>query len=126
MDWKALLAYITGSVDQELLLRNTYLATENRILRNQIQGRGFCRKVRFLGKIQKLGVRNSMTYRVPNARKSNFATEPSSPSAVPAACRRHRKETSSPGSSASLERATPHAGVASAWRRHTFGQTQSA
>src|SRR2546427_3808124 len=37
---------------------------------------GFCRKVRFLGKIQKLGVRNSMTYRVPNARKSNFATEP--------------------------------------------------
>ena len=39
MDWKALLAYITGSVDQELLLRNAYLATENRILRNQIQGR---------------------------------------------------------------------------------------
>src|SRR5439155_22586840 len=36
----------------------------------------FCREVRFLGKIQKLGVRNSMTYRVPNARKSNFATEP--------------------------------------------------
>src|SRR5712691_857130 len=36
----------------------------------------FWRKVRFLGKIQKLGVRNSMTYRVPNARKSNFATEP--------------------------------------------------
>jgi len=30
MDWKALLAYITGSVDQELLLRNAYLATENR------------------------------------------------------------------------------------------------
>jgi hypothetical protein len=39
IDWKALLAYITGSVDQELLLRNAYLATENRILRNQIQGR---------------------------------------------------------------------------------------
>ena len=39
MDWKALLAYITGSVDQELRLRNAYLATENRILRNQIQGR---------------------------------------------------------------------------------------
>ena len=33
MDWKKLLAYITGSVDQELLLRNEYLATENRILR---------------------------------------------------------------------------------------------
>ena len=39
MDWKALLAYITGSVDQELRLRNAYLATENRILRHQIQGR---------------------------------------------------------------------------------------
>jgi hypothetical protein len=39
MDWKTLLAYITGTVDQELLLRNEYLATENRILRNQITGR---------------------------------------------------------------------------------------
>jgi putative transposase len=39
MDWKQLLAYITGSVDQELLLRNEYLVTENRILRKQIQGR---------------------------------------------------------------------------------------
>jgi hypothetical protein len=28
MDWKTLLAYITGSVDQELLLRNEYLVTE--------------------------------------------------------------------------------------------------
>ena len=37
---------------------------------------GFCRKVRFLGKIQKSGIRNSMTYRLPNSRKSNFATEP--------------------------------------------------
>src|SRR3989442_1057984 len=39
MDWKRLLAYITGSVDQELLLRNEYLVTENRILRQQITGR---------------------------------------------------------------------------------------
>ena len=39
MDWKTLLAYITGSVDQELLLRNEYLVTENRILRDQIKGR---------------------------------------------------------------------------------------
>ena len=39
MDWKQLLAYITGSVDEELLLRNEYLVTENRLLRNQIQGR---------------------------------------------------------------------------------------
>ena len=39
MDWKKLLAYITGSVDQELLLRNEYLVTENRILHSQITGR---------------------------------------------------------------------------------------
>jgi putative transposase len=39
MDWKQLLASITGTVDQELLLRNEYLVTENRILRNQIKGR---------------------------------------------------------------------------------------
>jgi putative transposase len=39
MDWTHLLAYITGTVDQELLLRNEYLVTENRILRNQIKGR---------------------------------------------------------------------------------------
>jgi len=39
MDCKYLLAYITGTVDQELLLRNEYLVTENRILRNQIKGR---------------------------------------------------------------------------------------
>src|SRR5262245_18640089 len=39
MEWKKLLAYITGSVDQELLLRNEYLVTENRLLRQQIPGR---------------------------------------------------------------------------------------
>src|SRR6059036_1593880 len=39
MDWKQLLAYITGTVDQELLLRNEYLVTENRILRHQLKGR---------------------------------------------------------------------------------------
>src|SRR6266851_1445117 len=39
MDWKQLLAYITGTVDQELLLRNEYLVTENRMLRNQLKGR---------------------------------------------------------------------------------------
>src|SRR5262249_13888984 len=38
---------------------------------------GFCRKVRFWGKIQKSGIRNSMAYRLPSSRKSNFATEPS-------------------------------------------------
>jgi transposase len=39
MDWKQLLVSITRAVDQELRLRNAYLAAENRILRNQITGR---------------------------------------------------------------------------------------
>jgi Homeodomain-like domain len=39
MDWKTLLAYVSGSVDEELLLRNEYLGAENRILRAQIKGR---------------------------------------------------------------------------------------
>ena len=39
MDWQHLLAFITGTVDQALLLRNEYLVTENRLLRNQITGR---------------------------------------------------------------------------------------
>src|SRR6266853_950513 len=39
MNWKHLLAYITGTVDQELLRRNEYLVTENRILRNQLTRR---------------------------------------------------------------------------------------
>jgi putative transposase len=39
MDWKMLLACVTGSVDEERLLRNEYLVTENRILRKQIEGR---------------------------------------------------------------------------------------
>jgi len=33
MDWtRIILAYVTGTVDQELLARNEYLAAENRIL----------------------------------------------------------------------------------------------
>ena len=39
MNWRRLLTYITGSVDQDLLLRNEYLAKENRIPRDQIKGR---------------------------------------------------------------------------------------
>ena len=39
MDWKTLLAYITGTVDQELLARHEYLVTENRLLRTQLKGR---------------------------------------------------------------------------------------
>jgi len=39
MSWKKLLSCITGSMDQELLLRNEYLVTENRMFRQQIPGR---------------------------------------------------------------------------------------
>lgn len=39
MEWKTLLAYLTGTVDQDLLVQNEYLVPENRILRNQIPGR---------------------------------------------------------------------------------------
>jgi hypothetical protein len=39
MDWKKLLGTITASVDEEIRLRNTYVVAENRILRQQINGR---------------------------------------------------------------------------------------
>ena len=39
MAWTRILAYITGSVNQELLLRNEYLAAENRILRATLNRR---------------------------------------------------------------------------------------
>src|ERR1700730_7722304 len=39
MDWALMLAYVTGTVDQELLARNEYLAAENRILKVQLNGR---------------------------------------------------------------------------------------
>ncbi|HLX44161.1 MAG TPA: helix-turn-helix domain-containing protein [Bryobacteraceae bacterium] len=37
--WLRLLAYVTGSVNQELLLRNEYLAAENRVLRTKLPAR---------------------------------------------------------------------------------------
>ena len=39
MDLARILAYVTGTVDQELLTRNEYLAAENRILKAQLKGR---------------------------------------------------------------------------------------
>jgi hypothetical protein len=39
MDLARILAYVTGTVDQELLARNEYLAAENRILKAQLKGR---------------------------------------------------------------------------------------
>jgi putative transposase len=39
MPWKRMLAYISGSVNEDLLRRIEYLLEENRVLRNQIQSR---------------------------------------------------------------------------------------
>ena len=39
MPWKRMLAYITGSVNEDLLRRIEYLLEENRVLRNQIDSR---------------------------------------------------------------------------------------
>ena len=38
-NWLRLLAYVTGSINQELLLRNEYLTAENHILKSQVTGR---------------------------------------------------------------------------------------
>ena len=38
-DWMRLLAYVTGLVNQKLLLQNEYLAAENRILRSHLPTR---------------------------------------------------------------------------------------
>lgn len=39
MDWARILAYVTGTVDQEVLARKEYLAAENRIMKVQLKGR---------------------------------------------------------------------------------------
>ena len=39
MDWARILAYVTGTVDQDPLARNEYLAAENRIMKAQLNGR---------------------------------------------------------------------------------------
>jgi putative transposase len=39
MPWKRMLAYITGTVNEDLLRRIEYLLEENRVLRNQIDKR---------------------------------------------------------------------------------------
>jgi hypothetical protein len=51
MEWARILAYITGTVDQDLLLRNEYLAAENRILKGYHPGvvpKAHCTQVRWL------------------------------------------------------------------------------
>ena len=36
MNWARILAYVTGTVDQELLARNEYLVTENPVPRREV------------------------------------------------------------------------------------------
>jgi hypothetical protein len=66
MDRARILAYITGTVDQELLARNEYLAAENRILKAQLKG------VRPLANVLFWAHRFEKSYSkiVPNARLS--------------------------------------------------------
>ena len=39
MEWARILAYVTGTADQELLARNEYLAAANRLMKAQLKGR---------------------------------------------------------------------------------------
>lgn len=39
MVWARLLAYATGAINRELLLKNEYLVAENRILKAKVKGR---------------------------------------------------------------------------------------
>jgi putative transposase len=52
MDWARMLAYVTGTVDQELLARNEYLTAENRILKAQLNGRLKLSDASALGEIE--------------------------------------------------------------------------
>jgi putative transposase len=66
MDWARILAYVTGTVDQELLARNEYMAAENRIMKVQLNGRLKLSNVErgVLGEIgHRLGARFSPTSR---------------------------------------------------------------
>ena len=62
-----MLAYVTGSVDEELLRRNEYLVAENRILRAQIPGRVKLTDLRLLA-----GTQGSRKVK-PRARKRKVA-----------------------------------------------------
>ena len=55
----------------------TSVCMERQVWSIPIEIKGSVAKFDFWGKIQKSGIRSSTTYRLPNSRKSNFATEPS-------------------------------------------------
>ena len=58
------LAIIGGHVDEELLLRNEYLAIENEILRKKIEGRiklSQCERIRLATIGQKIGIKEPIS-----------------------------------------------------------------
>ncbi len=71
MDWARILAYITGTVDQELLSRNEYLVTENRSS-NASSRDGSCYPTPSERRSEKSvigsGARRSRTWRTPPSR----------------------------------------------------------
>ena len=56
MDWARILTFVTGIVDQELLARNEYLATENRMARRPVEARSLGRP-RIKAEVEQLIVR---------------------------------------------------------------------
>ncbi len=72
MDWARIRAYITGTVDQELLSRNENLVTENRILKRQLKGRLLLSDAERERRSEKLvigsGARRSRMWRTPPSR----------------------------------------------------------
>ena len=52
MPWKRMLAYVTGEVEESLLLRIEYLIEENRVLRSQLDRR--LKLTRYIGRDSRL------------------------------------------------------------------------
>src|SRR5882724_4484596 len=68
---------IEYSYDPEDVGHRPPRATQSRAMRNRRMKNSSVANFDFGGKIRKSGIRNSMTYRPPNSRKSQFAPEPS-------------------------------------------------
>ena len=71
MDWARVLAYVTGTVDQELLARNEYLAAENRILKAQLKGRPDLSDAE-RGALGEIGHRLGRKVRTPSASTADY------------------------------------------------------
>jgi hypothetical protein len=78
MEWTRILAYITGTVDQELLLLNEYLAAENRILMAKLNGRPFAARQSKTGPQRQLAIH----LMVEQAHRRGRPSSPQPPEAV--------------------------------------------